>query len=52
MFNNRLKEENEALTKEVKMLTRELEKANASRIHLKKIIKAKDKVIKILKSGK
>lgn len=52
MFNKRLKDENAALKREVKSLTRELEKANDSRTHLRKIIKAKDRVIYNLKSKK
>ncbi len=49
MFNKKLKAEVARLEREVTRLNRELEKAEDSRIHLRKIIKAKDKVIKILK---
>lgn len=52
MFNKKLKAEVARLEREVTRLNRELEKAEDSRIHLRKIIKAKDKVIKILKRNK
>lgn len=52
MFNKKLKAEVTRLDSEVKRLNRELEKAEDSRIHLRKIIKAKDKVIKSHKGNK
>lgn len=52
MFNKKLQAEVARLEREVKRLNRELEKAEDSRIHLRKIIKAKDKVIKSLKGNK
>lgn len=52
MFNKKLQAEVARLEREVKRLNRELEKTEDSRIHLRKIIKAKDKVIKSLKGNK
>lgn len=52
MFNKKLKAEVERLEREVTRLNRELEKAEDSRTHLRKIIRAKDKVIKSLKCNK
>lgn len=52
MFNRKLKEENAALKKEVAELNRQLKNATDSRIHLRKIIKSKDRVIYSLKHRK
>lgn len=52
MFNKKLKAEVTRLEREVTRLNHELKKAEDSRTHLRKIIKAKDKVIKGLKGRK
>lgn len=52
MFNKKLKAEVARLEREVARLNRELEKAEDSRVHLRKIIKAKDGVIRRLKNKK
>ena len=45
MFNKKLKAEIASLQREVNRLNRELEKAEDSRVHLRKIIKSKDTLI-------